>query len=31
MGFFMGALMRRTGGKADPKLSSKLMREALAG
>lgn len=31
MGFFMGALMRATGGKADPALVSSLLREALKG
>ncbi len=31
MGFFMGALMRATGGKADPGKVSALLREALKG
>jgi len=31
MGFFMGQLMRATGGKADPKLSGKLLKDALDG
>jgi glutaminyl-tRNA synthetase len=31
MGFFMGQFMRASGGKADPKLAGKLLRDALAG
>ncbi len=30
LGFFMGQVMRRTAGKADPKLASKLLEEKLA-
>jgi glutaminyl-tRNA synthetase len=31
MGFFMGQVMRETGGKADPELAQGLLREALDG
>ncbi len=30
LGFFMGQLMKRTRGKADPRLSNELLREKLA-
>jgi len=30
LGFFVGQLMRATGGKANPKLANELLREALA-
>jgi aspartyl-tRNA(Asn)/glutamyl-tRNA(Gln) amidotransferase subunit B len=29
MGFFMGQLMRRTGGKADPEVAKELVEKAL--
>lgn len=29
MGFFVGSVMKRTGGKADPKLATKLFHEKL--
>jgi len=28
-GVFMGEVMKRSGGKADPKMATKLLREAL--
>ncbi|TVP54653.1 MAG: glutamine--tRNA ligase/YqeY domain fusion protein [Gemmatimonadales bacterium] len=31
MGFFMGAVMRETGGKADPELTKELLGELLEG
>jgi len=31
LGFFMGELMRRTQGQADPKLAQKLLKERLGG
>ena len=31
LGFFVGQLMKRTKGKADPKLSNKLLSEKLKG
>ena len=30
-GFFVGQLMKRTGGKADPKLANQILREKLQG
>jgi aspartyl-tRNA(Asn)/glutamyl-tRNA(Gln) amidotransferase subunit B len=30
-GFFVGQLMKRTGGKADPKLSNRILNERLQG
>jgi len=30
-GFFMGQIMKATGGKADPKLADKILREKLGG
>ena len=29
LGFFVGAVMRETGGKADPKVVNRLLREKL--
>ena len=31
LGFFVGAVMRETGGKADPKVVNRLLREKLRG
>ena len=31
LGFFVGQLMKRTKGKADPKLANKLLSEKLNG
>jgi aspartyl-tRNA(Asn)/glutamyl-tRNA(Gln) amidotransferase subunit B len=31
LGFFVGAVMRETGGKADPKVVNRLLREKLQG
>ncbi|MGH7460211.1 MAG: Asp-tRNA(Asn)/Glu-tRNA(Gln) amidotransferase subunit GatB [Longimicrobiales bacterium] len=31
LGFFMGQLMKKSQGKADPKLASEIVRQALAG
>ena len=30
LGFFVGQVMRETGGKADPKVVNRLVRERLA-
>ena len=30
-GFFVGQLMKRTGGKADPRLSNQILNERLRG
>jgi aspartyl-tRNA(Asn)/glutamyl-tRNA(Gln) amidotransferase subunit B len=30
LGFFVGQVMKETGGKADPKVVNKLLRERLA-
>jgi aspartyl-tRNA(Asn)/glutamyl-tRNA(Gln) amidotransferase subunit B len=30
-GFFVGQLMKRTGGRADPKLASRILSEQLKG
>ena len=31
LGFFMGQVMRETGGKADPKAVERLLKESLEG
>ena len=31
MGFFVGQVMKRTGGQANPQLVNRLLREKLAG
>jgi aspartyl-tRNA(Asn)/glutamyl-tRNA(Gln) amidotransferase subunit B len=31
IGLFMGELMKKSGGKADPKLAAKLLEELLEG
>ena len=30
-GFFVGQLMKRTGGRADPKLANRILSEQLKG
>jgi Asp-tRNA(Asn)/Glu-tRNA(Gln) amidotransferase B subunit len=31
LGFFMGQVMAKTGGKADPEVAKRLLKDALVG